>query len=279
MPTPSSRRPSIGPVVAPRIGRQRQPWQDEPVDAPDEAPDEALDEAPDDWPALVEDEERTGGGLIGLLVVVVVLLVALPLTFWFLDYGGLNPFASGSTRAGRPPSALPPTGSYVDARVQPGGTDQVTQWVRPPARLTSVDLKAQPRSGPDAVATGLQLQADGVPVSGPTTVGHDLATYRWRSPARVLRATYTLGHVVAKNRTTARLTVLSSTFLAARYPDRGGPVVVRVSGAGVTGVDCATVLGHAPPVPCGRQLGGSGWQVQLSGADFTHRVLAKVGAS
>ena len=271
MPTPSARRPTIGPVVAPRIGRQRSPWQDEdPVAVQDAAGSE-----------LPPDEVGTGRGtgVVGLLVVVLILLVALPVAFWFMDYGGLNPFAAESAGAAQPPAALPGKGSYVDARVQPGGTVRVTQWVRPPSRLRSVDVKAQARSGPDAAASGLRLTADGRPVAGPSDVGHVIATFQWRRPARMLRLTYTLDHVVSPKRTTARLTVLASTFLAVRYPDRTGPTVVRVSGAGMEGIACAPVLGHAPPAPCGRQVTGAAWQVSLTGADFTHRVLARVGAS
>jgi len=272
MPTPSSRRTTVGPVVAPRIGRQRLPWQDEPSPAPAQPgpPPEEPDAA---------GERDGGGGVIGLVVVVVVLLLVLPAAFWVMDYGGLNPFATTSPSTDQPPSALAGPGSYVDARVQPGGTVRVTQWVRSTDGLRAVSLVAQPRSGRDAAATGLRLRAGGRPVAGPSSVGHDVVGYRWRTSARVVRLTYTLGGVVDETRTTARRTVLASTFLAVRYPGKSGPTVVRVSGAGVRGVSCAPVTGAGTPAPCGRQVTSADWQVVLKGADRSHRVLTRLGAS
>jgi hypothetical protein len=212
-------------------------------------------------------------------VVAVVVLV----TVWLLDYGRLDPLSGRGDTA--PPSGLPPFGSYVDARVRPGGTVEVSQWVRATQPIRSVRLEAMPAppgTGGRPVASRLRLVANGTELSGPRRLDGP-QTYRLDTPARVVHAVYRLEGVAQPSSTPGVRLAVTSLFLRLRADPRGsvaGPKRVDVVGPGLVGARCVPTTGLPVPRGCGTAVQGSPQtvRVELHGDRRSDRVAALLGA-
>jgi len=223
-----------------------------------------------------------GPGRVGVWLVLAVVAVVVLATVWLLDYGRLDPLADRGPAA--PPSALPPFGSYVDARVRPGGTVEVSQWVRATEPIRTVRLEPMPTppgTGGRPVASRLRLVANGTELGGPHRLDGP-QTYRLAVPARVVHAVYRLEGVAQPSSTPGVRLAVTSLFLRLGVQPRGtvaGPKRVDVGGPGLVGARCVATT--YPPVPrdCGEAVKGSPGtvRVQLRGGRRTDRVAALLG--
>ncbi len=222
----------------------------------------------------------SGRGLVWLVLAVVAVVVLA--TVWVLDYGRLDPLADRGAAA--PPSALPPFGSYVDSRVQPDGTVQVSQWVRATAPIRSVRLESMPlppATGDRPVASRVRLVANGTELAGP----HQLdgpQTYRLAAPARVVHAVYRLEGVARSPRRRRGCGSRSPASSCGCGPTpRGtvaGPKRVDVVGPALVGARCVAD-DRASAVRRGVRRGREGQlatplRVELRGERRTDRVAA-----
>ena len=222
----------------------------------------------------------SGRGLVWLVLAVVAVVVLA--TVWLLDYGRLDPLADRGAAA--PPSALPPFGSYVDARVRPGGTVEVSQWVRATEPIRTVRLEAMPAppgTGGRPVASRLRLVANGTELGGPHRLDGP-QTYRLTAPARVVHAVYRLEGVAQPSSTPGVRLAVTSLFLRLRVDPRGtvaGPKRVDVVGPGLVGARCVPTIGLPVPRSCGAAVKGSPdtVRVELRGGRRTDRVAALLG--
>lgn len=223
-----------------------------------------------------------GAGRARVWLVLPVVAVVVVVTVWLLDYGLLEPLSGRGATA--PPPGLPPFGSYVDARVRPGGSVEVSQWVRATEPIRAVRLEAMPAppgTGGRPVATRLRLEANGTELGGPRRLDQP-RTYRLRTPARVVHAVYRLEGVAQPSSIPGVRLAVTSLFLRMRADPRGtvaGPKRVDVVGPGLVGARCVPTTGLPVPRSCGAAKEGSQEtvRVELYGDRRSDRVAALLG--
>lgn len=177
---------------------------------------------------------------------------------------------------GRPPAALPVTGSAVESRVRADGDVVVTQWIRSRFPVTDLGVRTPP-DGAGAVLVGnVTVVADGKAVAPLKDATDPALHFTFLVPAELVRVRYVLAGAVVKSPSVPGRALVRSTFLRTDYRPLQGPTVVTVTAPEVLSMTCndpRTVL--SSPRPCGRATDG-GWRVTLRGNDRQDEVMAQV---
>lgn len=181
-----------------------------------------------------------------------------------------------------PPVAVPADGSYVETVVlNLSGDLQVTHWIRSTVPLLSITLTMPELRGLQAghaVATEVQVAADGQVVAGADTVDNVNQSYEF-SPARAVYVAYVLTGVVERSTSVDGRALARITSLDVSYASDDGTSTRSIEGVDVLALACSPATDpFAAPEPCGSPKHGR-WQVELSGEDRDDRVMAQLDFS
>ncbi|VXB47867.1 hypothetical protein [Nocardioides sp. AX2bis] len=229
-------------------------------------------------------ESRSGPRTAVVAVVALVLVVVLVV---LLRGGGDD--ADGPTSDGptlvpaTPPSApvrLPDPGAYVDARVQPDGSVDVTHWLRPAQGVDEVTLAAYPTLKADGrpSVTDLQVQTSLGEVRLPEAprIATDPVTVPLVRSSLLVVLTYTLDGVTDADGTVPGRALVDSVLADVDYPGEDGDTRVQVGGRKIESLACVPDP-RAPlsQVVCGAEREG-GWAVNLAPRQLDDKVIAQV---
>ncbi len=187
--------------------------------------------------------------------------------------------------SGDVPALARTPGGYVRTRVGAGDRLVTDQWLvsEQPVR----ELTLRPRVVDDVTGAApqirrLEVTADGDPVPTASEQARAGLRVRFDNAVTTVHLRYaTRGAVVRSDPSSSGralvvanpVSVVTGTAAGSTASDPDGPGVVRLAGAGVLSLSCAS--SQQLPEPCGRP-DGTGWRVQLATGDRTATVLAQV---
>ncbi len=231
---------------------------------------------------------RTQQVLLGL--VVVALIVVVTLAVLGRQSGGTasgaaqGPAGDSSLQAGPPPTEpvrLPSRGTFVDARVQPDGTVDVTQWLRGGNAISSVTLSVfdSPQidvPGADPAATDLQVRtSQGTVVLADPTVGSEPRTIDLVRPSLLVQLDYTLTGVTEEQSSPPGRALIGTVFAGSDFEGDQGRARIQIGGRRIMSLACTAPGGELALRPCGGPREG-GWSVNLQGSNLDDTVTAQV---
>ncbi len=231
---------------------------------------------------------RTQHVLLGL--VVIALVVAVALAVLGRETGGTasgvaqRPTSDTSIEPGPPPAEpvrLPGRGTFVDARVQPDGTVDVTQWLRGGNAISELTLAVfdspqtdVPGAGPQATDVRVRTSQGTVVLPDPT-IGTEPRTIDLQRPSLLVQLDYTLTGVTESQSSPPGRALVGTVFLDTAFEGEQGRARVQVGGRRILALACAGPDGGPADRPCGGQREG-GWSVNLTSGRLDDRVAAQV---
>ena len=242
-----------------------------------------------DQPAPETSNPRTQQVLLGLVVIALVVVATLVV----LGRQGGGGTASGSApepagdstlEAGTPPTApvrLPVRGTFVDARVQPDGTVDVTQWMRGGTAISEITLAVfdSPQidvAGATPEATDLQVRtSQGTVALADPTIGSEPRTIDLVRPSLLLQLDYTLTDVTEEQSSPPGRALIGTVFLDTAFEGKQGRARIQVGGRRIMSLACVDPGAELALRSCGGSREG-GWSVNLKGNRLDDRVTAQV---
>ncbi len=229
-----------------------------------------------------------------LLVAVLVAAVLGALVWWRVLPGRGEPDEAGSppvvaeqgraalvaSPAPTQPVRLPDPGAFVDARVQPDGTVQVTHWLRAPEAVDEVSLRTYPPlqvPGPTTL-TDLEIRTSQGEVRLPDVpeVGVEPVTVPLVRPTLLVRLAYTLRGVTVESGDEPGRALVDSVLADVDLALERGETRVQVGGRRILQLTCVQDGGTVLDVAlCGSNREG-GWAVNLTPRQKDTKVVAQV---
>ena len=224
-------------------------------------------------------------GLVVLALVVVATLVVLGREDGGSAAGDAQePAGEVSLVAGPPPTEpvrLPARGAFVDVRVQPDGTVDVTQWLRSGNAISELTLAVfdSPQidvPGPGPQATDVQVStSQGTVVLADPTIGAEPRTIDLVRPSLLVQLDYTLTGVTETQSSPPGRALIGTVFLDTAFEGEQGRERVQVGGRRILSLACIDPEAELALSPCGGEREG-GWSVNLKGGNLDDRVTAQV---
>ena len=181
-----------------------------------------------------------------------------------------------------PPSApvrLPDPGAYVDARVQPDGTVEVTHWLRPAEGVDELTLAAYPTlqvSGPPSVTDlGIRTSLGEVQLPDEPEIGTTPVTVPLVRSSLLVVLTYTLRGVTDTDGTEPGRALVGSVYADVDHAAEEGGTRVQIGGRRILSTSCFPDPSLLTQVACGTPREG-GWAVNFSSRQLDQKVLAQV---
>jgi hypothetical protein len=215
---------------------------------------------------------RPPGALVAVVLLVPFLVATIGLSLAVVTgLSGSDP-RDGSPASG-PGGASP--GSYVEARVQPGGDIVVRQQISTEEPVRELVISV-PELAPGASVGGTRVRvlAQGVPVAGPARIQRAGATYVF-APSTDLVVTYRVVGALHLSDSVPGRALAVTTTLDVSYAGRPERETRVVAAPEVLSLACVGSVQETPE-PCGTAQGPGRWQVELVGEDVTDRVIAQL---
>lgn len=185
---------------------------------------------------------------------------------------------------------LAPDEELVSSRLLPTGELRVDHWIQTLRPVTALTLGLPRSTAPrtpvvrsdgtvapttaDVVATHLSVVADGVPQTGPRSLGPRPVSY-YLTAARTVHVSYLLTGAVLPNALAPDRALLRPVLLDVESSPAGVRRSIDLSGVRVLGAWCAPADHRGATRACGRAVGTS-WRVDLRDGPVPTEVSAQV---